>query len=410
MAGLEFVDLSERARGHIKEWLSQMVLPRADASEGKTDSEIPEEAAKEDGEIVVAEATSEETESIAIEVESPLPVESPNQPVTHIGETTVAVVAPEAAQRVLVPETTSLPSSDISVPSRERDFKFMLNDGRAEASSVVEKPHSPWIFAGLVALLAVGSLAAGWAAGQGALNKVLEKISSIVAPSRATNREGGPSVTGSVGRISEIEVVSLNNQRWTIPFNGPLTPVAPVVPVTAAAANARSASSSNAPQGTARAPLAFNTWVLSPPVRSRSATDEGGTQNQPPPLSTDAPPIPQNDLTSSGAIGSSGIIPQTPLARPEVRQSVGIVKDGDLIHRVDPIYPTMAREQRVEGTVKLNITVGEDGSVRSVTYISGSRLLLEAATEAVRQWRYAPTLLDGRPVESHREVSLVFHL
>jgi protein TonB len=88
----------------------------------------------------------------------------------------------------------------------------------------------------------------------------------------------------------------------------------------------------------------------------------------------------------------------------------GIVKQGQLIHRVDPVYPTIAKEQHSEGTVRLNVTVGPDGFVRGVALLGGPRLLVEAAERAVRQWRYTPTLLDGKPVEFQREVDLTFRL
>jgi protein TonB len=85
------------------------------------------------------------------------------------------------------------------------------------------------------------------------------------------------------------------------------------------------------------------------------------------------------------------------------------VKPAELLHQVNPEYPKLARAQRVEGTVSLNVTIGADGVVHSVTVLSGPLLLTRAAEEAVRQWRYSPTLLDGKPVEVQKEVDLRFH-
>ncbi len=86
------------------------------------------------------------------------------------------------------------------------------------------------------------------------------------------------------------------------------------------------------------------------------------------------------------------------------------MKQGQLIRRVDPDYPAMARQERAEGTVRLNITVGTDGIVRGISLLGGPQLLVSAAESAVRQWRYTPTTLDGKPVEFQREVDLTFHL
>jgi TonB family protein len=95
---------------------------------------------------------------------------------------------------------------------------------------------------------------------------------------------------------------------------------------------------------------------------------------------------------------------------PEPSQPAGIVKQGQLIRRIDPEYPTIARDQRQEGTVRLNVSIGPDGAVRAIAVLGGPRLLLDAAERAVRQWRYTPTLLDGKPVQFQREVDLTFHL
>jgi len=83
---------------------------------------------------------------------------------------------------------------------------------------------------------------------------------------------------------------------------------------------------------------------------------------------------------------------------------------GALIYHVDPVYPDIARDQNIQGTVKLEVTIGITGVVRSVVAVSGPGLLIEAARSAVRQWRYTPSLLDGKPVEAKEDVSVVFRL
>ena len=76
-----------------------------------------------------------------------------------------------------------------------------------------------------------------------------------------------------------------------------------------------------------------------------------------------------------------------------------LVKPARLIHKVEPPYPPIAKATRVSGEVALEIIVGIDGRVREVTYKSGSPLLARAAIDAVRQWIYEPTTLNGVPVE-----------
>jgi TonB family protein len=88
----------------------------------------------------------------------------------------------------------------------------------------------------------------------------------------------------------------------------------------------------------------------------------------------------------------------------------GTLEIGQLVSSVAPFYPTDAARQRIEGSVKLRTLVGANGSVQSVQVLSGPPALVPAATAAVREWRYAPTLLGGQPVESEHEATLVFRL
>jgi outer membrane biosynthesis protein TonB len=83
---------------------------------------------------------------------------------------------------------------------------------------------------------------------------------------------------------------------------------------------------------------------------------------------------------------------------------------GRLLSRVDPIYPEDAKTQRVEGTVKLHILVGPDGSVESVEPISGPASLIPAATNAIRQWRYTDSSIGNQPVEFEEDVAITFRL
>jgi TonB family protein len=86
------------------------------------------------------------------------------------------------------------------------------------------------------------------------------------------------------------------------------------------------------------------------------------------------------------------------------------VRQGELIHRVDPVYPPQARAQRITGSVVVEIRVGKDGRVRDVSTIRGDAQLVTAAVAAVRQWQYAPTLLDGNPIEATKRVTVIFKL
>ena len=71
------------------------------------------------------------------------------------------------------------------------------------------------------------------------------------------------------------------------------------------------------------------------------------------------------------------------------------------------MYPR-ASAKRMDGTVVLRVIIGQNGAVRSARYVSGPENLTKSAKDAVMQWRYKPTLMDGVPVEVDTTVSVVF--
>lgn len=77
---------------------------------------------------------------------------------------------------------------------------------------------------------------------------------------------------------------------------------------------------------------------------------------------------------------------------------------------MDPVYPELAKELHVEGVVKLLLQVAADGKVGQVQVLGGPKLLVPAAVAAVRQWRYQPSLLDGKPTEAEKQIDVQFHL
>jgi TonB family protein len=86
------------------------------------------------------------------------------------------------------------------------------------------------------------------------------------------------------------------------------------------------------------------------------------------------------------------------------------VQSPKVIHRTAPIYPAVAKAARVEGTVVLHAIIAKDGGVQKLDPVSGPPLLVQAALDAVRQWQYEPTVLDGQPVEVDTTIQVVFSL
>jgi protein TonB len=99
---------------------------------------------------------------------------------------------------------------------------------------------------------------------------------------------------------------------------------------------------------------------------------------------------------------------KTPDKRP-LKLSEGVVQ-AQLVSRVEPRYPVLAVQIRLQGTVRLHAIISRDGRITALEVVSGHPLLVQSALDAVRQWRYRPTLLDGEPVEVETTISVVFQL
>lgn len=88
----------------------------------------------------------------------------------------------------------------------------------------------------------------------------------------------------------------------------------------------------------------------------------------------------------------------------------GNVQQAKLISQPKPVYPPLAKQARIQGTVRLNAIIGRDGLIANLQVASGHPLLVPAVLEAVRQWQYGPTLLNGEAVEVVTQIDVIFTL
>ena len=98
-----------------------------------------------------------------------------------------------------------------------------------------------------------------------------------------------------------------------------------------------------------------------------------------------------------------------PAAPIRVRQG-GVVKEAVVVRRVEPVYPDLARRARISGEVQLEGVIGTDGRIRELKVLSGHPLLTKAALDAVSQWLYRPTTLNGEAVEVIAPITVTFRL
>jgi protein TonB len=141
-------------------------------------------------------------------------------------------------------------------------------------------------------------------------------------------------------------------------------------------------------------------------------------------LTTDAPPSLGISLGVGGATNNLGTYipnfvaaPPPPKPAPAVQKPAaapvpmgGDVQMAKLLRKVIPEYPQIAKSARISGVVRLIGTIGKDGTIQNLQVVSGHPMLTRAALEAVRQWIYSPTLLNGNAVEVIAPIEVTFTL
>ena len=121
-------------------------------------------------------------------------------------------------------------------------------------------------------------------------------------------------------------------------------------------------------------------------------------------FSQDAP----KEQTTPQAPASASPEPNSSTPRPKSIRVGGNVAAANLIHQVKPVYPKDAKKQHITGTVLLHAIIAQDGTMKNVEYVSGPPELTDSAIEAVKKWRYKPTLLRGEPIEVDTAIAVVY--
>ena len=210
-------------------------------------------------------------------------------------------------------------------------------------------------------------------------------------------------VTVAVGQVPLPEVPNMMAFVATGSVAPPAPPPPPAPPAPAAV-----------PQAPETAPLPTDAEFLIPVEAPIGIGEETGLQ---------PPGLPDGgvDWGVEGGVpwtgGDTGILaapptappPPPPAAREPVRVG-GAIGTPELVHRVEPSYPPAAMNARIQGLVVLEATVNENGDVSSVQVLRSVQFLDEAAIDAVKQWRYTPLSVDGRPTPFILTVTLNFRL
>jgi protein TonB len=118
----------------------------------------------------------------------------------------------------------------------------------------------------------------------------------------------------------------------------------------------------------------------------------------------------RNGIANSLAIGTRPIMPVPAPAAVVAPVRVSHMNEGNLIRKVQPVYPPLARSARIQGVVELQAVISKQGSIENLRVLTGHPMLVPAAVEAVRQWRYRPYILNNEPVEVETQITVNFSL
>jgi TonB family protein len=147
-----------------------------------------------------------------------------------------------------------------------------------------------------------------------------------------------------------------------------------------------------------------------------SAADSASPSAGPPPAelptapTADPPQDAQKEAAEPRTSTSASSEPNSSAPKPKRIRVGGNVAQAQLVHQVTPVYPDDAKMQRISGTVLLHAIIAQDGTMKTVEYVSGPPELRDSTIEAVKKWRYKPTLLRGEPIEVDTTISVVFTL
>lgn len=380
--GIEFLNSTEDFRQHLREWLGAQG-PKATAAEA-----FPLEA---------------QTHTTNVE-EIPLrSIRTSSQPRPRAMEPADFDVATLLTSRemasVAVARSMKMPAEHAhAVPAIATTPK---DPAPAVSEADEEKPRrKSGSYVPLVIVLAILSLAAGWEAGRG---NVFQTVRALFLPSSAASAPNTVRPAASAianGLAMNFEVIDSNNQAWLVPFSGPTSaPAGTALP----ALPAKTAASLNQPP-----PNPVNTFrtsnLVAPQLSSRSKAAGGSAAPiVTTPQAGSLPPA----IVEAGQAFSLTPPPEPSNAAPNPAVHSSLI-EPKLVRTVQPIYPTAALTQHVEGQVKIHARIQVDGNLTDLSPLSGPTLLINAAMNAVREWKYKPEMLDGHPVASDVVVTVQF--
>jgi TonB family protein len=442
-AGLRFVDLSEDVRNRIRGWIL---------------SEVPPVEFQPDG-VGAREKVWRRLEMPTIGTPQSIPPQSANPDRITQMHAQVSTPTLNAAPTLFGAKTWVAARPSVVLSPRSwggTEHRPGVEAGYGPRKALVHRRRGRTL-AVVVILGAFISFLTGWFTAPGTGSRILARFGKTTLKTSETANGVESPPASSVGSVPSPSVQNAPPHRdEPEPLSSRTDGDFPGGPVSNPRAEARSKGLAPAtrdtsvvsskvqiahPQEHALEPLPVSTAgnVLSSHAENALPAGPGIVAAQPKETSVTTPPSPnvnqpEGARTAARAEPESSLPPK-PAENPEVEKasvsvSFGLypsiripsglksqtsrqgatLQIGQLLSRVDPIYPEDAETQRIEGTVKLHAIIAQDGTIQTVEQRSGPALLIPAAADAVRQWRYTPSSVGGQPVEAEEDITITFRL
>jgi TonB family protein len=241
---------------------------------------------------------------------------------------------------------------------------------------------------------------------------VIATLPALRAKVQGTGNRPAQAAENAAGTAFQVEVVDHDGRRWILqdgesaklPEN-----IQPSRRDTQPAAILRNDAPKQPPadtQGKARLSSAQELALKKPVLKEPSVA--AADVREPSIFDGITPPIPSFDASTLAP--ASPDLPRSAQPQPAASARVANLQGATLTHRVEPIYPDLARRQRLQGEVRVSATVGNDGVPRNLKPLTGDPRLVNAALLAIGQWRYKPATLNGEAIESEVIVTIAFEL
>jgi TonB family protein len=314
-----------------------------------------------------------------------------------------------AIEESTIPELP-LPTFGAALPIDE--VKSSREDG--------SKSSSKFMMIGAIAAGVVLIAAGGWwytkqqpagvNAGASPTSAAEESVASLPVATSPTQPQGTAAPQKNPPPQSNSPALTNASAKSNVP---PSTPNA--VPAAASAHNSQPAPNpANGGTGASadpaaeqpKKPVLGEVHLATPKLTPNKRAQNGGEPDAGIALTNDSIPEAGAEGLNTGLLGDS----KQPSAPAAVLPVGGDVRQAKLISHIDPVYPTLARNQRISGSVVIDALIDANGRVTTMKVVSGPTLLHQSAMDALKQWKYQPAMLNGTPVSMHLSVAIQFRL